>query len=85
METYTTTNNMQEISWNTSYLLSNIYMGMGETTGTGYHLDDVQMMQPVESQLMTSGGSNTKQSHKSITQIDGTRQDDITCKNGNVK
>ena len=36
------------------YLLSNIYAGMGEITVMGYHVDDVQVMQTVESQLMMS-------------------------------
>ena len=53
-DAYATINDMQEISWNTSYLLGNIYTGIGGITGTGYHVDDVQMMQTVESQLMTS-------------------------------
>ena len=53
-DTYATINNMQEISQNTGYLLSNIYTGIGEITGMGYHVDDVQMMQTVELQLMTS-------------------------------
>ena len=38
----------------TSYLLGNVYAGMGEIMGTGYRVDDVQMMQTVKSQLMTS-------------------------------
>ena len=33
-----------------------IYMGIGEFVGMGYHVDDMQMMQTVESQLMTSWG-----------------------------
>ena len=78
-------NNMWEISQNTSYLLSNVYAGIGEIPGMGYCVDDVQMKQTAESQLMTSSRSHTNQSHKSITQIDRTRQDDITSKNGNVK
>ena len=59
---------MWEISWNTGYLLGNVYKGVGEFTGTGYYVDDVQTMQTVESQLMMSHGSCTKQSHKSIAQ-----------------
>ena len=74
---------MQEISRNTSYLLSNVYMGIVEFTGTGYHVDDVQMIQTVKSQLMTSQGSCMNQSHKSITQTNHTRQDDVMSKNGN--
>ena len=59
-DTYATINNMWEISWKTSYLLGNGYMGIGEFMGMGYHVDDVQMMQAVELQLMTSQGSHTK-------------------------
>ena len=51
----------------------------------GYCVDDMQRKQTVESQLMMSQGSHTKQSHKSITQIDRTRQDDVMSNNGNVK
>ena len=49
-------NNQQYVgnSWNTGYLLGNLYAGMGETDGMGYHVDDLQTMQTVESQLMTS-------------------------------
>ena len=53
-DTYATIDNMQEISLNTDYLLGNIYTGIGEIVGMGYHVDDVQMMQTVELQLMTS-------------------------------
>ena len=54
MDAYATINNMWEISWNTGYLLSNIYTGIGEIMGMGYCVDDMQSMQTVESQLMTS-------------------------------
>ena len=54
MDAYTTINNMWEISQNTGYLLSNVYTGIGEIMGMGYHDDNVQMMQKVELQLMTS-------------------------------
>ena len=60
MDTYAAINDSQEISWNTGYLLCNIYAGIGEITGTEYHVDDVQTMQTVESQLMMSQGSRTK-------------------------
>ena len=36
--------------------------------GTGYHVDDVQTIQKVESQMMMSWGSHTKQLHKMIAQ-----------------
>ena len=45
---------MQEISWNTGYLLSNINVGIGEIVGMGYCVNDVQMMQRDELQLMMS-------------------------------
>ena len=60
MDTYTTINDTWEISWKTSYLLGNVYAGIREFAGTGYHVDDVQTMTPVKSQLMTSWGSCTK-------------------------
>ena len=59
-DAYMTINDMWEISWKTGYLLSNVYMGIGEIMGTGYHVDDKQMMQTIESQLMMSWGSHTK-------------------------
>ena len=74
MDAYATINNMQEISQNTSYLLGNIYTGIGEIMGTGYHVDDMQMIQKVKLQLMMSQGSCTKRLHKSITQISRTNQ-----------
>ena len=54
MDAYTTINDMQEISWKTGYLLSNVYTGIGE------FMNDGQTMQTVELQLMTSWGSCTK-------------------------
>ena len=59
-DAYATINNTWEISWKTGYLLGNIYMGIGEIVGTGYHVDDGQMMQTVELQLMMSWGSFRK-------------------------
>ena len=35
---------MQEISWNTGNLLSNINAGIGEIVGMGYHVYDMQVM-----------------------------------------
>ena len=67
-DTYTTINDTWQISQNTSYLLGNVYAGIGEFAGLGYCVDDMQMMQTVESQLMMSWGScindHTNQSHK---------------------
>ena len=54
MDAYATINNTWEISWNTSYLLGNVYAGIGGIVGMGYHVDDMQMMWTVEWQLMTS-------------------------------
>ena len=71
-DAYASINDMREISWSTGYLLSNIYVGIGEIMGMGYHVDNVQMMQTNKSQLMTSWGSCTKQLHKSITQMNHT-------------
>ena len=48
MDAYTTINDMQEISQNTSYLLSSTYTGIGEIMGMGYR------MQTVKLQLMMS-------------------------------
>ena len=59
-DTYATINDTWELSWKIGYLLGNVYAGIGEIAGTGYHVDDVQMMQTIESQLMTSHGSHTK-------------------------
>ena len=49
MDAYATINDMQEISQKTSYLLGNVYVGIGEIRGMGNCVDDVQMMQIVES------------------------------------
>ena len=58
----------------TGYLLENVDMGIGEFPGMGYCMDDMQMMQTIKSQLMTSHGSCTKQLHKSITQTNCTNE-----------
>ena len=42
--------------------------------GTGYFVDDVQMMQTDNLQMMTSHGSCTSQLHKSIAQINHTNE-----------
>ena len=60
MDAYTTINDIREISQNTGYLLGNIYAGIGEFAGMGYHVDNMQTMQTVKSQFMTSWGSCTK-------------------------
>ena len=58
-------------------------MGIWEFTGTGYHVDDMQMMWTNELQMMTSHGSHTSQSHKPIAQMNRTEQDDVSSRNGN--
>ena len=85
MDAYAAINNMLEISWNIIYLLSNIYAGIGEIMGMGYHVNDMQTMQTNKLQLMMLQGSHTKQLHKLNAQIDHTRQDDVMAKNGNLK
>ena len=74
MDAYTTINNTWEISWNTGYLLGNVHVGIWEFVGMRYHVNDVQMIQTIKSQLMTSQGSHTKRSHQSITQPNHTNQ-----------
>ena len=73
MDAYATINDTWEISWNTGYLLGNFHAGIGEITGMGYCVDDMQTMQTVESQLTTSCGSHTKRSNKSIAQTNCTK------------
>ena len=68
---------------NTSYLLRNIDAGIREFAGMGYHVDDMQTTWTDESQMMTSHGSCTSQSHRQITQNDHTKQNDVTSRNGN--
>ena len=54
MGAYTTINDTWEISQHTGYLHGNVYAGIGEIAGMGYHVNYVQMMQTDESQLMMS-------------------------------
>ena len=58
----------------TGYLLGNVDMGIQEFAGMGYHVDNMQMTWTDELQMMTSLGTCTSQSHKSITQTDHTNQ-----------
>ena len=60
MGTYATINDMWEISQNTCYLLGNVYAGIQKIMGMGYHVDNVQTIQTIKSQLMMSWGSHTK-------------------------
>ena len=70
---------------NTGYLLGNIDVGTQEFAGTGNRVNDGKMRQTDELQMMTSHRGRTSQSHKSVAQINCTKQDDITSKNGNDK
>ena len=60
MDIYATINNMWEILQKTGYLLSNAYAGIGEIMGMGNYVDDMQMMEIVKLQLMTSQRCHTK-------------------------
>ena len=68
----------------TGYLLGNIDKGIGESVGTGYCVNDVQMMQTIESQMMTSCGSHTKRLQKSITQMNHTKKSHKMIMKGKV-
>ena len=68
---------------NTGYLLGNVDVGTQEFAGMGYCVDDGQTTWTDESQMMTSCGSHTSQLHKSITQTNCTKQDDVMSTNGN--
>ena len=54
MDAYATINDTWEISQETGYLLSNVNTGIGEITGMGYHVNNVQTMLTDELQLMMS-------------------------------
>ena len=58
---------------NTGYLLRNVDVGIREFMGMGYCVDDMQTTQTDESQMMTSCGSRTSWSHKSIAQTNHTK------------
>ena len=49
----------------------------------GYRVDDGQMTWTDESQMMMSCQSHTSQLHKQNAQMNPTKQDDATSKNGN--
>ena len=70
---------------NTSYLLGNVDVGTQEFVGTDNRVNEGQTRQTDESQMMTSCWGRTSQSHKRSAQMNRTRQDDITSKNGNDK
>ena len=68
---------------NNGYLLRNVHAGTQEFMGMGNCVDDGQMTQTDKSQMMTSHRGCTSQSHKQIAQMNRTKQDDVTSKNGN--
>ena len=53
-DAYPTINGTQEISWETSYLLGNVDVGIQVFVGMGYHVNNMQTMQTIKSKLMTS-------------------------------
>ena len=60
MDAYATINGVQENHQRTGYLLGNMDTGIREFMGMGYHVNDMQMMQTIKSQLMMSHQSCTK-------------------------
>ena len=70
---------------NTGYLLGNIDAGTQEFAGMGNRVNEGQMRWTDELQMMMSRWGHTSQSHKRIAQTNGTKQDDVTPKNGNNK
>ena len=70
---------------NTSYLLRNVDGGTQEFTGTGNRVNEGQTRQTDESQMMTSHRGRTSELQKRIAQMNCTKQDDVTPKNGNDK
>ena len=70
MDTYTTINDMREISQNTGYLLGNIYAGMRGNHENGIpcgrHADDADSQVAVDDVM--------RKSHKMITQINHTNR-----------
>ena len=69
----------------TSYLLGNIDAGTQEFAGKGNRVNKGQTRRTDESQMMMSRQGRTSESHKRITQMYRTKQDDVTPKNGNNK
>ena len=79
-DAYATINDTWDISQENQLLTRE---GIREFTGMGYHVNDMQTMWTDKLQMMTSHGSRTNQSHKSIIQTNCTKQDDAMSKNGN--
>ena len=67
---------------NTGYLLGNVHTGTQEFAGMGNHVNEGQTRRTDESQMMTSRRGHTSESHKRIKQMNCTKQDDVTPKNG---
>ena len=53
--------------------------------GTGNRVNEGQTRRTDESQMMTSRQGRTGELHKRIVQMNCTKQDDVTPKNGNDK
>ena len=66
-------------------MLGNIDAGTQEFVGTGNRVNEGQTRRTDKSQMMTSRWGCTSESHKRITQMNRTKQDDVTPKNGNNK
>ena len=62
----------QENLWSTGYLHRNVYAGSGKMQEHENHTDNVQIRQTDESWWMMSQTSHTKESHKSIVQLNHT-------------
>ena len=60
-------------------------MGIQEFTGMGNHVNEGQTRRTDKLQMMTSPRGHRSQSHKQITQMNHSKQDDVTPKNGNDK
>ena len=57
----------------TGYLHRNVDVGIWKVMGVGYCVDDMQTMWTDMSQMMTSHGSHSKRSHKSIAETNHTK------------
>ena len=67
------------------YLLRNVDTGTQEFAGTGNRVNKGQTRRTDKSQMRTSRWGRSSESHKQIAQMNCTKQDDITPKNGNNK
>ena len=69
----------------TGYLLGNVDARTQEFAGMGNCVNEGQTRRTDKSQMMMSCRGHTSESHKRITQMNRTKQDDVTPKNGNNK